>query len=103
MDDTHQTIFNGWNCEVHSEKVMKQQAAWFLLIDQDPYQRGYTRPLLKCITPEQATYVTREIHKGVCDTHSGARTMATKVLRASYYWLTVQSNCTKFVQKCVKC
>jgi len=76
---------------------MKQQVAWFLLIDQDLYRCGYTLPLLKCITLEQATYVMRKIHEGVCGTHSGARTMATTVLREGYYWLTVQGDCTKFV------
>jgi len=91
------------NCGVHSGKVMRQQATQFLLIDQDLYRRGYTRPLLKCITPEQATYVMREIHEGVCGTHLRARTIATKVLQPCYYWPTVQGDCTKFVHKCVKC
>jgi len=29
--------------------------------------------------------------------------MAAKILRAGYYWPTVQGDCTKFVQKWVKC
>jgi len=29
--------------------------------------------------------------------------MAAKVLQASYYWSTVQGDCTEFVWKCVKC
>jgi len=57
-------------CEAHCEKEMKQQASRFLLINEDLYLRGYTRPLLKCLTPEQAAYVIREIHEGVCSTHS---------------------------------
>jgi len=90
-------------CDPHLEKTMKQQAAWFVLIDQNIYRRGYTRPLLKCLTPDQVTYVMRELHEGVCGTHSGARTMAAKVLRAGYYWSTVQGDCTEFVRKCIKC
>ena len=90
-------------CDPHLEKTMKQQAARFVLIDQDLYRRGYTRPLLKCLTPEQVTYVMSELHEGVCKTHSGARTMAAKVLRAGYYWSIVQGDCTKFVRKSLKC
>jgi len=41
------------NCGVHSEKVMRQKVVRFLLIDQDIYRRGYTYPLLKCITPSK--------------------------------------------------
>jgi len=56
-----------------------------------------SRPLLKrllqaaskCITKEQAEYVIRKIHEGVCRSHSGGRTMTVKVLRVVYYWSTV--------------
>ncbi|KAL5541209.1 hypothetical protein UlMin_042682 [Ulmus minor] len=30
------------------------------------YKRGYSVPLLKCITPEHGLYVMQEIHEGVC-------------------------------------
>jgi len=84
-------------CSPQGEKTMKQQAARFVLIDDYLYRRGYTRPLLKCLTPDQDSYVVRELHEGICDTHSGARTMAAKVFRAGYYWPTVQGDCTNFV------
>ena len=90
-------------CDPHLEKTMKQQAARYILIDQDLYRRGYSRPLLKCHNPEQVTYVMTELHEGVCGTHSGARTTAAKVLRAGYYWPTTQGDCTEYVQKCLKC
>jgi len=90
-------------CDPHLEKTMKQQVARYVFIDQDLYRRGYSRPLLKCLSPEQVTYVMTELHEGICGTHSGARTMAAKILRARYYWPTVQGDCTEYVQKCVKC
>lgn len=40
---------------------------------------------------------------GVCGNHSEARTMDEKVLRAGYFWLTVQSDCDNYVKKCIKC
>jgi len=67
-------------CDLHSEKTMKEQVARFILIGQDLYRRGYTHPLLKCLTTEQVTYIMSELHKGVCGTHYGARTMAAKIL-----------------------
>ncbi|XP_068461695.1 uncharacterized protein [Phaseolus vulgaris] len=90
-------------CDSHLEKIMKLQAARYILIGQDLYRRGYSRPLLKCLSPEQVTYVMTELHEGICGTHSGARTMSAKILRAGYYWPTVQGDCTEYVQKCVKC
>jgi len=73
------------------------------MIGRDLYRRGYSTPLLKCITTEQVEYVLKEIHDGACGNHSRARTMATKVLRAVYYWPTVQGDCANYVKKCIKC
>jgi len=82
---------------------MRQQAARFFLFGPNIYRRGYSWPLLKCISHDQADYVMREIHEGVCGTHSGERTIVARILKASYNRLTVQSDCTKFVRKCLKC
>ena len=72
-------------CKLEQEKTMKQQCARYTMINDDFYLRGYSTPLLKCITSEQAEYVLTEIHEGVCGNHLGARTMTAKVLRAGYY------------------
>jgi len=82
---------------------MKQQCAQYIMINDDLYRRGYSAPVLKCITGKQAEYVLTEIHEGVHGNHSGARTMASKVLRAGYYWPTVQGDCAEYVKKCSKC
>ncbi|XP_025702637.1 uncharacterized protein [Arachis hypogaea] len=35
-----------------------------------------------------------EVHEGVCGTHIGGRSLASKILRAGYYWPTLQQDCT---------
>nr|KYP72708.1 Gypsy retrotransposon integrase-like protein 1 [Cajanus cajan] len=37
------------------------------------------------------------------DSHSRARSMATRVLRAGYYWPTLNSICQTYVQRCKEC
>src|SRR3954467_15865878 len=44
-----------------------------------------------------------EIHEGSFGTHANGHSMAKKMLRAGYYWLTMESDCYKFVKKCHKC
>nr|KYP60082.1 Gypsy retrotransposon integrase-like protein 1 [Cajanus cajan] len=44
-----------------------------------------------------------KIHRGICGMHSGARSMATRVLRAGYYWPTLKSDCQDYIQKCKEC
>jgi len=45
-------FFIDGTCGEHSEKTMKQQTTRFVLIDEKLYRRGYTRSLLKCLTPD---------------------------------------------------
>ncbi|KAL5548903.1 hypothetical protein UlMin_004134 [Ulmus minor] len=39
------------------------------------YKKGYSIPLLKCVTPERSLYVMQEIHEGMCGNHSGPRSL----------------------------
>ncbi|KAL0402301.1 UNVERIFIED_CONTAM: hypothetical protein Slati_4260000 [Sesamum latifolium] len=65
---------------IEARKV-KLRSARFVLIDGDLYKRGFSYPMLKCLSPDRAKYVLREIHEGSCGNHSGARSLARKVLR----------------------
>ena len=80
-------------CKPGDEKEIRLQCARYTLIGLDLYRRGCSMSLLKCLTKELAQYVLQEIEDGVCGNHSGARTMAAKVIRAGYYWPTVQGDC----------
>uniref|UniRef100_A0A151UHE5 Retrovirus-related Pol polyprotein from transposon 17.6 n=1 Tax=Cajanus cajan TaxID=3821 RepID=A0A151UHE5_CAJCA len=81
-------------------KKVQTQAARYSVIAGELYRRGFSTPLLKCLDQPQADYVLREIHEGICGSHSGARTLAAKVLRAGYYWPTLKTDCAEYVKKC---
>nr|KYP49937.1 Retrotransposable element Tf2 [Cajanus cajan] len=84
-------------------RKLRVVAARYTLVGGELYKRGISSPLLKCLTPEQAHYVLREIHEGICGTHSGGRTLAAKVIRTGYYWPTITIDCMKFTQQCKPC
>jgi len=90
-------------CQPGEEKSIRRQCARYTMIGQNLYRRGYSTPLLKYLTKEQSQYVLQEIHDGACGSHSRARTMAAKVIRARYYWSTVHGDCAEYVKKCQKC
>ncbi|XP_017411652.2 uncharacterized protein LOC108323671 [Vigna angularis] len=77
--------------------------ARFVCIGDDLYRRGHSTPLLKCISEEEGDYVLRELHTGICGFHSGKRTLRGRVLRAGYYWPTLDRDCEIFVKKCISC
>ena len=64
------------------------------------YKKGYSVPLLKCITPERGLYVMQEIHEGVCGNHSGPRSLFHKVILQGYYWPTIKSDAEAYIQAC---
>ena len=45
----------------------------------------------------------REVHKGICENHSGARSLVHKLIRAGYYWPTMQKDTETYVKACDKC
>ena len=67
------------------------------------YKRGFSMPILKCVGKEDANYILREVHVGICGNHIGARTLAGKTLRQGYYWPTMHNDAIELVRKCKAC
>ena len=63
-----------------ASKLRSRSTSWGAL-----YKRVFFTPILKCIAREDANYVLREVHEGVCGNHTGARALTGKVLRQGYY------------------
>ena len=66
-------------------RKLKVQVARFVLIKDVLYKRGFSRPYLRCLIPEEVDYVMREVHEGVCENHFGSRSLVYKLTRVGYY------------------
>ena len=53
-------------------RKLKVQASRFMLIKDILYKRGFSRPFLRCLSHDEADYVMREFHEGICGNHSRA-------------------------------
>ncbi|XP_057721342.1 uncharacterized protein LOC130935562 [Arachis stenosperma] len=71
--------------EEKNPRPFQRRASFFTIIGDDLYRRGFSQPLLKCLGDEEATLAMEETHEGICGTHIGGRSLATKILRAGYY------------------
>ena len=89
--------------EKGAARKLKVQASRFVLIKDVLYKRGFSRPYLRCLCQEEADYVMREVHEGICGNHSGARSLVHKLIRAGYYWPTMMKDVQAYVQSCDKC
>ena len=89
--------------EKNIARKLKVQASWFVLIKDVLYKRGYSHPYLRCLGPEEADYVIREVHGGNCGKHLRARSLVNKLVRVGYYWPTMQKDAQTYVKACDKC
>ncbi|XP_075636581.1 uncharacterized protein LOC142608785 [Castanea sativa] len=84
-------------------RKLKVQSAQFVLIKNVLYKRGFSRPYLRCLSPKEADYVMKEVHEGICGNHSGSRSLVHKLIRAGYYWPSMQQDVETYVKACDKC
>ena len=84
-------------------RKLRVMLARFILMDEVTYKRGFSQPYLRCLAPDEANYVLREVHEGACGNHSEARSLVHKVVRAGYYWPTIQANAKAYVKACDQC
>ncbi|XP_075633657.1 uncharacterized protein LOC142606146 [Castanea sativa] len=84
-------------------RKIKARVARFTILNDTLYKRGLSLPYLKCIDEEEAKYVLHEIHEGICGDHAGPRSLVSKVIRAGYFWPTMQADAMELVKRCDKC
>ena len=71
----------------------------FLLDEEVLYKKGKDQVLLRCVNSSEANKIIEEIHDGICGTHANGHKMARQVMRAGYYWSTLESDCIKYARK----
>ena len=79
-------------------RKLKIQATRFVLIKDVLYKRGFSHPYLRCLGTEEADYVMREVYEGICGNHSRSRSLLHKLVRAGYYWPTMQKDAKVYVK-----
>ncbi|XP_042425784.1 uncharacterized protein LOC122013594 [Zingiber officinale] len=47
-------------------RLIKKRVGRFTLIDDQLYKKAFSRPLLKCVGPEDVDYILNEVHQGSC-------------------------------------
>ena len=82
---------------------LRIRLARYILINEMLYERGFSQPYLRYLTPDEANYVLREVHERVCGNHLGARSLVHKVIRVGYYWPTIQVDAKAYVKVCDQC
>ena len=89
--------------EKDKAKKLRVRLVGYVLKDEVLYKRGFSQPYLRCLAPNEANYVLREVHEGACGNHSRARSLVHKAIRAGYYWPNMQADAKAYVKVCNQC
>lgn len=84
-------------------RKIKKRSARFTILNDTLYKKGFSMPYLRCIDEGEAEYVLREVHEGICGDHAGPKSLVRKIIRAGYFWPTMQDDSARFVKRCDKC
>ena len=84
-------------------RKLRVRSARYVLLSDALYKRGFSQPYLRCLSPNEVNYVLRGVHEGACGNHSRAKSLIHKVVRAGYYWPTIQADAKAYVKVCDQC
>ena len=59
-------------------RILQLKAARYVLYDEKLDKRGYSMPLVKCVTPSETKYIIREIYEDTYGNHAGRQSLASK-------------------------
>ncbi|RVW68741.1 Retrovirus-related Pol polyprotein from transposon 412 [Vitis vinifera] len=103
-------IYQFLSCDAYPEsasakdrRALRQLATRFVVCGDALYRRSPDGLLLLCLDRASADRVMREVHAGVCGPHMGGHMLARKIMRTGYFWLTMETDCCQFVQRCQEC
>ena len=93
------------NSTSNQKRTLRRMANHFFLNGEILYRRTSNLGLLRCVDAAEATRLLEEIHAGTCGPHMNGFTLAKKILRAGYFWMTMERDSIRYVKSgiSVKC
>lgn len=91
------------NASITDKKYLRRLPTKFFFSGGVLYKRNYDSVLLRCIDKHEENWIIMETHEVSFGTHASGHKMVKKILRADYFWITMEVDCYCHVQTCHKC
>ncbi|XP_047260857.1 uncharacterized protein LOC124894158, partial [Capsicum annuum] len=91
------------HAKADQKRTIRRLANGLFLSGEILYKRTPDLNLLRCFNIQEAERIMNNVHSGVCGSHMNGYVLAKKIMRAGYYWLTMERDCFRFVRKCHQC
>ncbi|GJT56656.1 reverse transcriptase domain-containing protein [Tanacetum coccineum] len=89
--------------DVTEARTIREKARNYTIEEGVLYQKSYLGPLLRCIGPQQAKNLIKEIHMGSCRMHDGPRRAVHKAMNAGYFWPSIHQDANNEISSCDSC
>ena len=66
--------------KVEADKIRRKATSYWLSEDHKLYKRSFSGPYLLCVHPEQTESLLKEMHEGICGSHTGGRSLAHRAI-----------------------
>ncbi|XP_070020729.1 uncharacterized protein [Nicotiana sylvestris] len=88
----------------HTQKrTLRRLSIHFFQREGTLYRRTPNLGMLRCVDAKEASRLLEEIHAGTCGPHMNGIILAKKILRVGYFWMTIETDYIRYVQKCHQC
>ncbi|XP_071704922.1 uncharacterized protein [Rutidosis leptorrhynchoides] len=82
---------------------IRMRALMYHFKDGILYIKSFTEPYLRCVGLTQAKEIVQEMHEGACSTHSGYRTIVSRIKRIGYFWPHMYRDTYDLIVNCETC
>ena len=89
--------------KLKAEKIRRKAPRFWLSEDQKLYKRSFSRLYLLCIHSEASELLLEELHEGICESHTGGRSLSHIAITQGYCWSNMQNEAQEYVKKCDQC
>ena len=86
-----------------AEKIRRKAPRFWLSKDHKLYRRSYSGPYLLYIHPEALELLLEELYQGICESHTGGRSLSHRAITQRYWWPGMQKEALEYVKKCDQC
>ena len=86
-----------------AKKIRRNATRFWLSKNHKLYRRFYSGSYLLCFHPETSELLLEELHKGICGSHIGGRSLSHRALTQGYWWPRMQKEALEYVKKCDQC
>ena len=89
--------------KLEANKIRRKAPHVWLSENQKLYKRSFSGPYLLCIHPKVSKLLLKELHEGICGSHTGGRFLSHRTIIQGYWWPNMQKEAQEYVKKCDQC